>query len=197
MLRLSFEQFEIILDYDEEYTFGSADNLRVYDRSYRLDDEPYRASSQHSVSVNRADDAKPVSSCILAACGGASSIHEHSAVINADQLIIAVGPFAAALQLPSLELLWKTRADNATCFGVYHSAAHHCYISHGECAVSRLSYSGHIDWSHWGADTFWNGFTVHEDRVEAIDWNNDVYVWDIQTGEPVDTSPNKAFGPND
>ena len=29
--------------------------------------------------------------------------------------------------------------------------------------------------------------------VEAIDWNEDVYLWNIQTGKPAATTPNKAL----
>ena len=73
-----------------------------------------------------------ISSCILTAVGGATGIHDHSALICGDSCIIAVGPFMCSLHIPSLDLEWKAEVDWATCFGVYYSAKHHCLISHGE-----------------------------------------------------------------
>lgn len=185
MLRLPFRQFEILVDNDSAYLFDTSDSPRNYKRSYRLDDEPYRPSSLHSVRIVSTDDESEIASCILGAAGGATGIHEHWAVIQGDSLIIAVGPFLVALHLPTLELNWKTKTDQATCFGVYNSPANGCYISHGEMEIARVSYGGEIEWTQGGADIFTNGFTLSENCVTAVDWNQNVYVWDIKTGEPV------------
>ena len=164
------------------YSSGSADNARRYEREYLLDDGEYTPSSQHAVHVLSDDRETEIASCILNASGGASGIHDHSALVDDDSLILAVGPFMVSLKLPTLDLRWKSRTDAATCFGVYHSINHHCYISHGELSVARISYAGVIEWSQGGADIFTNGFVVTDDGVEAIDWNNDLYVWEIDTG---------------
>ena len=190
MMRLNFGQFDIFLDKVEDYTFGSTDNCRVYNKEFRLDDEQYRPSSLHDVRVISVDNETEISTCILGAAGGGSGIHENSAVINGDSLIVAVGPFMVSLHLPNLEMNWKIRTDDATCFGVYHSIKTGCYISHGELSIARVSYNGVIEWTNSGADIFTNGFTVTNNHVEAIDWNETVYIWDIHTGEPVETKPN-------
>jgi len=192
MVRLNSGQFDILLDNVPTYSFGSMDNHRVYSQEYRLDNEPYQPSSLHAVRVISNADKTEVADCILGAAGGASGIHENSAIINGDSLVIAVGPFMVSLHLPDLKLNWKTHTDDATCFGVYHSTTNGCYISHGELDVARVSYAGVIEWTNSGADIFTSSFTVADNQIEAVDWNEDVYVWDIQTGNPVKTSPNKA-----
>ena len=62
--------------------------------------------------------------------------------------------------------------------------------------IARVSYGGTIDWTNSGADIFTNGFAISENCVTAIDWNDDVYVWKIETGRPVAPTPNKAVNPS-
>lgn len=167
------------------YTFNAVDNGHRYDQVYHLNDEVVQPSTLHTVRVISRTDDRVTTTCILTASGGTTGIHENSAVVHDDSLVIAVGPFIVSLQLPSLEINWKTQTDQATCFGIYHSSKHRCYLSHGELEIARLSYQGKVEWTHGGADIYANKFTLSENRVEAIDWNNDAYVWDIATGRAV------------
>lgn len=191
MLQLPYGHLQIRIDNDLSFSFDSADNPRAYDHAHRLDDEPNTPTSLHTVNVIQDDDSV-LASCILGASRGASGVHEHSAVVHADSLLIAVGPFVASLQLPSLMLNWKVKTDWATCFGVYHSPENRCYISHGEIDVAAVSYDGAIMWSSSGADIFTNGFAVSQNQVTAIDWNEDKYVWDIATGKLIESTASKA-----
>jgi hypothetical protein len=196
MLILLNRQLEVRIDNDPSFTFGSVDNPHSYDHAYRLDDEPYSPTSLHTVKVIQ-QYGVTIASCILGATGGASGVHEHSAIIHSDSLLIVVGPFVASLRLPALTLNWKVRTDSATCFGVYHSPERGCYISHGEVDVAAVSYDGAIVWSNSGADIFTNGFVVTQNQVTAIDWNEDKYVWDIATGKLIELTANKAVNPSD
>lgn len=165
---------------------GSADNLRKYDYVHTLDSSHCdRPSSCHSVLVSKKD--AEVASCILLADGGVTGVHQHSALIHNKSCIIAVGPYVARLRIPSLELQWATQADCATCFGIYHAMEHEGFISHGELTITRLSYEGDIVWQSGGADIFTNGFDLHGDRVQAVDFYNRRYEFDIRTGE--ETAP--------
>ena len=195
MFKLWQRQLEVRIDNDPSFTFGSVDNPPPYDHAYRLDDEPYTPTSLHTVSVSQEDD-EAIASCILGASGGASGVHEHSAIIHADSLLIAVGPFVASLQLPTLTLNWKVKTDWPTCFCLYQSPENRCYISHGEVDVSAVSYDGAIIWSNSGANIFTNGFSVLQNQVTAIDWNEDKYVWDISTGKLIESTANKAVNPS-
>lgn len=196
MIRLLTGQHQVLIDNDPTYSFGCRDNPRIYQYAYRLDEGSHSPSSLHSIRVVSTEDECEVSSCILGASRGASSIHDHSAVICDNSLIVAVGPFVAALHLPTLELRWKTRADEITCFGVYHSPSNDCFISHGELEVARISYQGKIEWSNGGADIFTNGFALKKHCVEVVDWNDDVYLWDIRTGESVTTITDETQNPS-
>lgn len=188
MLRITYGQLEIHLDSDPTFSFGSADNSNTYSEAYHLDDEgQYPPTSLHTVRVVQ-DDGQVLASCILGASRGATGVHEHSAIVNAESLLIAVGPFMASLRLPALTLDWKVKVDWATCFGVYHSPENRCYLSHGECDVAAVFYEGVIKWSQSGADIFTNGFSISPSQATAIDFNNDKYVWDIATGALIEST---------
>ncbi|MBW8864150.1 MAG: hypothetical protein JF609_04355 [Verrucomicrobia bacterium] len=180
VLKLAFEQYTIVLEDDHNYSVNSADNTRSYSQHHQLTDGGYQFSSKHSVSLFR--DNEPVNSCIVLAEGGASGIHPHSAAIHRECCFIAVGPMIGCLKLPTLDLVWKTKVDLATCFGIHHSVKHSCLISHGECDIARLDYDGKIVWSHGGKDIFTEGFSISEDFVTATDFNWERYRFDIGTG---------------
>lgn len=184
---MTYGQLEIHLDSDPIFSFGSADNFNVYNNVYRLDDEPFSPASRHTVRVVH-KDGFVLASCILGAAGGATGIHEHSAFVDGDSLLVAVGPFMVSLKLPELSLNWKVQTDWATCFGVFHSPENHCYLSRGECDVAAVSYNGAIIWSNCGADIFTNGFSISPSQATAIDFNNDKYVWDIATGALIEST---------
>lgn len=184
MLNLPFEGKTIQISNDSSYSLGSADNLHRYEKVHRLDDtQEYRPSSLHAVRIFDGDEGREIASGILCASGGATGIHKNSAFVHGNALILAVGPYAVSLQLPTLQLNWKTQVDQATCFGVYHSPHHACYISHGEIEIARFSYAGKVEWARGGRDIFTEGFTLNEQTIEATDFNNDHYRWDIQTGK--------------
>ncbi|MCA1623104.1 MAG: hypothetical protein LC768_04715 [Acidobacteria bacterium] len=134
------ENYEIVIRDESSYIPNSADNKFTFDKQLFLDEEEDYISSKHRVVVNCRNGESY--SCVLLAGGGASGVHENSALIHGEKLLVAVGHFACCLSLPKLDVEWRTKSDWATCFGVYHSSKHKCYISHGECDIARLSYSG-------------------------------------------------------
>ena len=158
----------------------SADNVCKPEEECFLDDDGYRPSSRHRISVRFDDDV--FATRVLLAGGGATGVHEHSALVRDDTCFVAVGPFVCALELPALRLLWHTRADSATCFGIYDAPGYASIISHGELEIARLSYSGQLLWSAGGRDIFTEGFELHEHHVEAIDFNGAHYRFKLETG---------------
>jgi hypothetical protein len=162
---------------DPLHTRRSVDNLRVYKKEHLLGEDGY---SRHAVIVEQKE--REIASCIIFADGGATIIHERSAVILNDTCFLAAGAYVCALTIPTLDLLWRTQTDEATCFGIYHSPKHQCLISHGEISITRLDYSGWIAWSRSGRDIFSEGFTLNEDHAEAIDFNHTKYRFDLATG---------------
>jgi len=163
------------------YDARSADNACPPEPEYVFADDGCRASSRHRIVVKR--DGQVLTSCVLLAGGGASTVHPHSAFVRSDTCFVAVGPYVCALELPSLRLLWHSRADTATCFGVYDAPRYASIISHGELEIARLSYSGQLLWSASGRDIFSEGFELHEHHAEAIDFHGTRYRFEIETGQ--------------
>lgn len=182
MLTLSEGPYTISIKDDPTYTPNSADNLNAYNQVYQLSDDG-SASSRHGVFISNAAGA--ITSCVLTAAGGATGIHDQSALMIEEMCVVAVGPFIASLSLPKLDLKWAIEVDQATCFGVYKPAMHNCLISHGELEIVRLSPEGEIVWRAAGSDIFTNGFTLHEHTIEVVDFNDQKYLFDIETGREV------------
>ena len=182
MLILKAEHLEVIIKDDHTFSHGSADNVRTYETIHELGPDSFIAS-RHGVEVR--DLNGTVSSCILTAGGGATGVHEHTAFVRGPSCFVAVGPYIVSLDIPSLNLNWAVEVDQATCFGVYISSKHNCLISHGELEIVRLSHNGKIIWKASGADIFTNGFTLLEDTIEVIDFNERNYIFDVVTGHIV------------
>jgi hypothetical protein len=123
------------------------------------------------------------SSCILCAFGFITSVGQDSALLLGLNTIIIVGPYLCALSLPSLRLEWNVRVDPGCCFGVYYSKLHDVLITHGEQYISRVTLDGNLEWSAGGKDIFTEGFTLHCNWIEAIDFNQEKYKIDISTGQ--------------
>jgi len=178
-VKLTSGRFELTLSDDPTYTVGSADNVQRYDHEYCFVKE-YAPVSRYGVICR--ESGKTTHSCILLAGGGASRVHDHTAVLLHRACFVGVGDMLCSLSLPNLHLKWATNVDTATCFGVYYCLEHDCLLSHGELEVARVSLSGEIVWSASGKDIFSEGFQIVGDSVEVIDFNHEVYRIDIATG---------------
>ncbi len=147
MLELIAGKYRVIIANDPTHTVGSADNVNSYGHECYLDETraEYSLTSRHAVRFFVENEL--ITTCILMAGGGASGIHEDSAIIHDESCIIAVGPFLASLKIPTLDLEWKCQTDTATCFGVYRSEKHRCFISHGELEIARCPTMGKLSGS--------------------------------------------------
>jgi hypothetical protein len=181
-LKLQTDGWSIVVSYHPPREPPDLDGR--FARVLKLDPDPRaRPSSRHSVEVVDANGAS--TTCLVTAVGGASRVHEHSALLDGHRLIMAVGPYICALSLPKLALEWSTAVDDATCFGVYYSAKHDCFVSHGELSVARVSLGGAVVWSAGGKDSFSESFTLYDDYAEAIDFNHEKYRIDLASGDCV------------
>ncbi len=167
-----------IIPEDFRYDPCSADNIRTYERAYRLGDPQ---SSVHGLRVYEGD--RLVSSAVLVAGGGASGIHQWSAIVTPKIIYLAVGDHVACLSLPILNLVWATQTDSATCFGVHAIPGSTDIISHGEIEIARLNDEGRIIWSSSGRDIFSEGFQVLPEVVQAVDFNGWIYMFELSTGK--------------
>jgi hypothetical protein len=181
-LKLHANGWSVVVSYHPPHEPSELDGR--YSRVHKLDPDPRaQPSSRHSVEVVDASGAS--STCLLTSSGGASGVHEHSALLHRKRLVIAVGPYMCALSLTSLDLAWSVAVDDATCFGVYYSSKHDCYVSHGELSVARVSLEGAVIWSAGGKDIFSEGFVLHDDSAEAVDFNHERYRINLATGDSV------------
>jgi hypothetical protein len=94
-----------------------------------------------------------------------------------------------------VRLLWHTRVDTATCFGVYDAPGYSSVISHGEVEIARLTYSGQLLWSASGRDIFSGDFELHEHHAEAIDFEGAHYRFELETGQSQIVRPQHAASP--
>jgi len=181
MLEFPYGAQRITIADDPAYSAGSADKVHTYTQEYFFGDRRYTPFSRHGVRVSR--DKNEIACCILLAVGGGTVVHEHSAVVVANHCVVAVSRYMVSLSLPRLDLEWAVEIDFAACLGVYHSAKHCSYVSHGEVDIARVSYEGEIIWRYTGGDIFTKGFALSDDCVEAIDWNNTRYRIAMESGQ--------------
>ncbi len=183
------DQIELLCD-DFRVVVANADcgaDRATYPIVYQVEDKAYRPSSWHTVTVF--DDVAEVKTCLLTAGGGASGVHSHSAICVGSRCYVAVGDSVCALSVPELNLLWHSKVDWATCFGVYHLPACGCLISHGELTISRVDFTGRVVWQTGARDIFTEGFEIRGQFIDATDWNKTTYRIDIETGQIVAEIP--------
>ncbi|WP_146854567.1 hypothetical protein [Brevifollis gellanilyticus] len=164
------------------YNPKSADNARRYERFYEFGE--HRPSSCHGIRVHEGD--RELANAILMADGGASGVHERSAVIAGHSIFVAVGSYVTRLSLPALDLIFVTQADTVTCFGVYSLPGSTDILSHGELEIARLDDAGRILWSSSGGDIFSGDFTLGPKTVRVVDFEGTVYFFDLVTGRSQD-----------
>jgi outer membrane protein assembly factor BamB len=174
-MKIDTHQGEIEIINEPTYTFGSADNVRMYDVEVCLSREGH-ISSTHGMLLNGGPKV------VIGAAGGASGIHPHTAVAINDRVYVAVGDSVVCLALNSMRVIWSIQVDPATCFGVYYECERSALFSHGELEIARFTEDGKIIWSTSGADIFSERFNLEADAVSATDFNGSVYSFDYETG---------------
>ncbi len=167
---------EIEIINEPGYAFGSADNVRLY-RLEQNFGSPHRPVSAHGVIL----DGEPLA--LFGGAGGATGIHKHSAELVGDNLFIAVGDSVLCLGIQPLTCKWRTKVDDATCFGVYSRGDFPALFCHGELQICRLSFGGEIEWETGGRDIFTGEFRMLPESIEVTDFEGRIYHLDYLTGK--------------
>jgi len=107
--------------------------------------------------------------------------HKNAVILEDKRFLICCSDSIFCLSIPDLTLLWRTRADEATCFEIF--KYQDSYIVHGELEISRLDQDGKITWKQGGADIFVtsdgrSGFEMTDDYIIAKDFQNRTYKFD-------------------
>ncbi len=174
MLTFKYEDYTVTVT---DVTALGFDTASTYDAFYLEDKGNYTSLQAICVYCN----GLLVNSVLLGSTGGSIGVYEHTALITDAHLVTCCCDKVFCLSLPDLQLLWKTKADLATCFAVY--PYRQDYIVHGEVEISRLDQMGNIVWQNGGSDIFvtLNGgssLVLLEDTIIAIDFEFSKYVFD-------------------
>ena len=160
--------------------YSEADSEEKYDLIH-LENSEYSFTTIAVIKVHLAE--KLFKSALIGAVGGGTGVFENSFVAELDRIAICCSDSIFCLSIPDLSLIWKAKADEATCFEIFKYKSD--YIVHGELEITRLGNNGQIIWQQSGADIFTtpdsNGdtFLITENYILATDWNNTKYKFDF------------------
>ncbi|HEY0657737.1 MAG TPA: hypothetical protein VGD05_04650, partial [Pyrinomonadaceae bacterium] len=87
---------------DSLFTINSVDNIFKYDFVYPDEEVLYYQSSNHGIKIYK--DEKLYRSAVICATAGATTIHESSAVIVEEDILICCADKVFSLSLPDLKL---------------------------------------------------------------------------------------------
>lgn len=172
------EKYKITIYSDPTFTEGSVDNINNYNFVY-FDKSEYVFPTVLGIKIFH--ENKLLKSAVVGSIGGGSGIHETSTIIEDDRALICCSDSVFCLSIPELSLLWKTKADQATCFEIFKHKDD--YIVHGELEISRIDKNGEIVWQQGGRDIFTtlegkDGFAITDEYILATDWENRKYKFD-------------------
>ena len=176
MFRLTFGEYDIELEDDSTFRVGSNDNASNYDFVYHDEEATYYQSTNHAIKVFK--DGKLYKTALIAATAGATGVHENSAEIIHDDILICCADKIFSLSLPDLKLNWMTQCDDACCFQIFKNDKG--IFVHGEICASRIDTDGNIIWSAGFADILVTpdgkeSFIMHNDFIEIEDWGHNKY----------------------
>jgi hypothetical protein len=135
--------------FDDTAFTQSADSPTSYDKIIQVEnDKQYSPNSQHAIKIYERD--RLIRTAIILASGGGTGVHEDTALIDQDNLIIRCCNKLFSLSLPDLNMNWVTEPDWATCFSVHQYKD--TYITHGETTIARVDRTGNVLWSYGAAD---------------------------------------------
>ncbi|MHB1278837.1 MAG: hypothetical protein ACYC1Q_10600 [Bacteroidia bacterium] len=173
------DMYRIELYRDPTFSKDSADSANHYDFVY-FEKSDYDFLTIIGVKVFQDDIL--IKSAVMGSIGGGTGIHATSAIVENDRLVVCCSDTVFCLSIPELTLLWRTRADEATCFEIY--SRHNSYIVHGELQITRIDKVGNILWQQSGADIFTthdgkDSFVITDTYILATDWENRKYKFDF------------------
>ena len=176
---LVLENYQIKIFEENDYQINSSENWFNYSRVFFNVNESKPTSK---VGIQVYNGGKLISDCIVGAEGCGTGIHSNSTLISYGGIVVCCSNTIFKLSLNDLNLEWKTRADKATCFGVYYLADD--YIVHGELEISRINKNGNIVWKKSGRDIWTtpeaiDDFAVYDDYILVTDWEYNRYKFDF------------------
>lgn len=177
-MRWTRDRYSIEMRAEPTYSFGSADNVRRYDKEILLVQDG--VTSKYGL-VSFRDDRRTAS--IVVGSGGArSAVHERSVILVRDLCFAAVGSHLLCLTVPALDVRWHREADPATCFGLHLIPHDEAIVVHGEREISKWTFEGRRLWAFEGADVFTGAFSIAGGTAVVEDFEGRSYAIDLRTG---------------
>ena len=179
-MRVSYKDYTIDIVDDSSYTLNSTDNIVSYDKEYfdgMTNTDRVYPTSKHGIRINH--NGEELASAIVCEIGGATTIHDKSAAVMNDSLLICCCDKVYSLSIPRLEIKWKKRLDPATCFAIYPFKED--FIIHGELQVTRIDIDGKEKWNFGARDIFVtpdgkDSFELIDDQIKLRDWEGYEYL---------------------
>ena len=178
---MTFEigKYQVELLNESDYNPDSNDNLNKYLNNY-LSESDFKLPTKIGIKI--LENGTEINSAIIGAENGATALHKTSQIIESNRILICCCDSVFCLDLPTLNLNWKTKVDIATAFEIF--KIENDFIIHGELEITRINNDGKIIWQNGGADIFvsQNGkddFEVKDNFVKATDWDNRIYKWNL------------------
>jgi len=162
------------IDIFVDRAFSPNDSVHKYDYTYFDQTDSYCSTI---IGIELYEEENLQKAGVIGAGGGATGIYNTSFVFDNNRIVICCSDSVFCLSIPDLSLLWKTKADMATCFEIYKYKSD--YIIHGELEITRLGHDGEIIWQQSGADIFTGPFVIADDYILATDWDNKEYKFDF------------------
>lgn len=124
------------------------------------------------------ENATELNRAIIGAEGGASTFHKNSQIIENNRILICCSNTVICLDLPTLNLNWKTKTDESTSFNILKIKKG--YIIYGELEKTRIDKKGNVVWKNGGADIFVtldgkDNFGTNDKYIKKTDWENRIY----------------------
>lgn len=182
----TINQYQIDIFHDRTFKKGSADNINVYDFEH-IDDSEYIYPTMFGIKVY--EEEKLLKSAIIGSIGGGTTNHKKATIFENNRFLICCSDTIFCLSIPELEIIWKTQADQSTCFEIFKYLDD--YIVHGEMEISRINNRGEIIWQKSGSDIFTtidgiNDFELTEELIIAKDFENRIYKFDYNGKDMTD-----------
>jgi len=170
---------------ESEYNPDWKDNSSDYEKKHFIESD-YRLSTKFGIKIF--ENEIKLNSALITSEGGASGLHETSQVIENNRILICCCDSVFCLELPTLNLIWRTKVDWATALQIH--KIDNGYIVHGELEITRIDNDGEIIWKNSGADIFVtpdgkDDFEISSGLIKVMDWDRKSYVWDFDGNEIV------------
>ncbi len=178
-MKFEIGKYLIELLNDTDYNQDSNDNANKYSKIY-LSESDFQLTTKIGVKIF--ENITEFNSAIIGADGGASGLHKTSQIVEPNRILICCSNLVFCLEVPTLNLIWKTKVDKITAFEIVKIEGG--YLIHGELEITRIDDCGKIIWQNSGADIFVspnkdNNFEVQDNFIKVTDWNNKSYIWNL------------------